>query len=41
MFGSGGYSGGYDDKGFGLRRLLLFLLVIATIFALVGVINGY
>ncbi|MFC4077112.1 hypothetical protein [Salinithrix halophila] len=29
-------SGGY---GFGLRRLLLFLLVIATIFALVD--NGY
>jgi hypothetical protein len=37
MFGSS--SGGYS--GFGLRRLLLFLLVIATIFGLVGVINGY
>jgi hypothetical protein len=33
-FSSGGYGGGYDHK-FGLRRLLIFLLVIATIFALV------
>jgi hypothetical protein len=32
--GYGGY--GY---GFGLRRLLIFLLVIATIFALIGI--GY
>ncbi|PTM58213.1 hypothetical protein C8J48_0792 [Desmospora activa DSM 45169] len=30
---SGCYGGGY---GFGLRRLLIFLLVIATIFALVS-----
>ncbi|SMO33376.1 sporulation protein YjcZ [Melghirimyces algeriensis] len=30
---SGGYGYGY---GFGLKRLLLFLLVIATIFALIG-----
>ncbi|PTX60255.1 hypothetical protein C8P63_10919 [Melghirimyces profundicolus] len=30
---------GYGSLG--LRRLLLFLLVIATIFGLVGVINGY
>ncbi|MGF7088482.1 hypothetical protein JOD24_002331 [Kroppenstedtia sanguinis] len=27
--------------GFGLGRLLLFLLVIATIFALVGIWGGY
>jgi hypothetical protein len=35
MSGYGGY--GY---GFGLRRLLIFLLVIATIFALVS-FGGY
>jgi hypothetical protein len=34
FMGYGGY--GY---GFGLRRLLIFLLVIATIFALIGI--GY
>ncbi|PTX55175.1 hypothetical protein C8P63_12155 [Melghirimyces profundicolus] len=28
---------GYGYYGFGLRRLLLFLLVIATIFGLVGI----
>ncbi len=33
-------SGGYG-YGFGLRRLLLYLLVIATIFGLVGAIGGY
>ncbi|GGE29968.1 hypothetical protein GCM10011571_35180 [Marinithermofilum abyssi] len=39
MFGtSGGYSG--YSGGFGLRRLLIFLLVIATIFALVS-FGGY
>ncbi|WP_217270661.1 sporulation protein YjcZ [Kroppenstedtia pulmonis] len=33
----GGYGGGgYSYGGFGLRRLLIFLLVIATIFALVS-----
>lgn len=31
----GGYGGGYGGYGFGLRRLLIFLLVIATIFALI------
>ncbi|MDA8353235.1 MAG: sporulation protein YjcZ [Firmicutes bacterium] len=35
---SGGYGYGY---GFGLRRLLLYLLVIATIFGLVGIWGGY
>lgn len=35
LFGGGGYGGGYSYGGFGLRRLLIFLLVIATIFALV------
>lgn len=33
-------SGGHG-YGFGLRRLLLYLLVIATIFGLVGAIGGY
>lgn len=31
------YRGGYG-YGFGLRRLLLYLLVIAVIFGLVGVV---
>ncbi|PTX54986.1 hypothetical protein C8P63_1236 [Melghirimyces profundicolus] len=32
------FGGGYGyGSGFGLKRLLLFLLVIATIFALVGI----
>jgi hypothetical protein len=37
MSGFGGFScfgGGFG--GFGLRRLLIFLLVVATIFTLVG-----
>ncbi|SMO59733.1 hypothetical protein SAMN06264849_10434 [Melghirimyces algeriensis] len=32
---------GYRFYGFGLRRLLLFLLVIATIFGLIGVWGYY
>lgn len=32
---------GYYGYGFGLGRLLIFLLVIATIFALVGIWGYY
>jgi hypothetical protein len=34
-FGGSCFGGGFGG-GFGLRRLLIFLLVIATIFTLVG-----
>ncbi|MFC4078308.1 sporulation protein YjcZ [Salinithrix halophila] len=40
MSGYGGYGSGYGFGGFGLRRLLIFLLVIATIFSLVS-FGGY
>ena len=37
-----GYGGGYGDgHGIGFRRLLIFLLVIATIFVFAGVGFGW
>jgi hypothetical protein len=44
-FGFGGFPGfgfgGFGGFGFGLRRLLIFLLVIATIFVFAGVGFGF
>jgi hypothetical protein len=41
MSGFGGGFGGFGGFGFGLRRLLIFLLVIATIFVFAGVGFGF